>query len=92
MPKIDSNQMTTTGANKTPTLWVPLCCKANSPTNMTQQINRTAPMDCILYPDQDQNNNQGNRLIGLTIIRTFKSEDSSPTTVDNIYIPEDNLA
>lgn len=45
MQKIDSNQIITTGANIKATLWVPKCCRANSPTNMTQASKRTSPTE-----------------------------------------------
>lgn len=35
--------MITTGANIKATLWVPKCCRANNPTNMTQASKRTTP-------------------------------------------------
>ena len=38
---IDINQMSTIGANKNPTLWVPACCKVNRPTNIMQERNTT---------------------------------------------------
>lgn len=43
MEKIDTNQMITTGANINATLWVPKCCRANRPTNITQAIKRSSP-------------------------------------------------
>ena len=54
MEKIDNNQMITIGANINATLWVPQCCRANRPTNMTQAIKRSVPTVQIIL-NENQN-------------------------------------
>lgn len=43
MEKIDSNQIRTIGANIKATLWVPQCCRAKRPINMTQASSKSSP-------------------------------------------------